>query len=160
MADVSAIVPILNDPRVYMYIQGPPNPYLPEHGQQWLIAVKSETDKALRDLQEASSDDKLKIVDHCPVRSLREVKEDGTDAYLGDIGIGRWGWEDITNHTEKQRLIAENTARKPGDPDIVWGLGGTLRQAACDQRVNTSHRLSCAESSWARHHDCSSRYPS
>lgn len=70
-----------------------------------------------------------KIVDSCPIRSIREVKADGTDIYLGDLGFRRFDYQDMNDAMEeemlvKQRLIDENMAKVVGDPTIVWTVGG------------------------------------
>lgn len=80
----------------------------------------------LRELEEENSihpDGPLKIVDACPVRCIREVKANGTELFLGDIGIDRCRYEGL--HGEGiARLVDENMAKKTGDPTIVWSVGG------------------------------------
>jgi hypothetical protein len=73
----------------------------------------------------------LITVDYCPVRVIREVLENGEDVYLGDIGINRLGdgkllappGAEVDNELVA-RYAGENAQREPGDPDIVWTIGG------------------------------------
>lgn len=124
-SDVGPSVSIMNDPRVchWMGIGGPIDPYTSEQATRWLERVKTNSDSILRNLANAT-DSELKLVDGCPVRHIREVKEDGTEVYIGDIGIERASWREITNKIERKQLLEENAARKPGDPEIVWQIGG------------------------------------
>jgi len=147
MSDAPTIVQILNDPRVYKSLQGPPYPYLPEHAQSWLLSVTLQSDAVLRDLKEAGGDGKLKIVDDCPVRSLREVKEDGTDVYLGDCTIDRWGWPEIVDRDQRQRLTDGNVARKAGDPDILWGIGDYIASSHHGKGIMTA-AVAALRSQW------------
>lgn len=60
------------------------------------------------------------------MRSIREVKADGTDVYLGDILVNRCANEEMNdNKAEDLSLIDVNLAKEPGDPTIVWTIGGT-----------------------------------
>lgn len=65
--------------------------------------TKANSDKIFEELESAREDPTLKIVDGCPVRAIREVKEDGTDVFIGDIEIRPW---------EKVLL--------PGGPQVEW----------------------------------------
>ena len=81
-------------------------------------------------MEEFKDDTTLKVVGDFPVRSIREVQEDGTDIYIGDIGILRCGhgelmdlvngvdWE---NASERQKF---NYSLELGDPRILWTIGG------------------------------------
>jgi len=124
MSDASFTPAILNDPRVYRTLSGPPYPYLPEHAQDWVTMIKRTADKVLADLRDASNEQSLLIVGGCPVRTLREVRPDGTDIYLGDIEIHRASWLEVLDAERRSELREENEARVVGDPDIVWEIGG------------------------------------
>lgn len=63
------------------------------------------------------------IVGGCPVRTLREVRADGTEVFLGDIGVDRCGYPDLEASFEKERLIEKNSQRLAGDPEIAWCIG-------------------------------------
>ena len=82
-------------------------------------------------------DAKLKFVAEFPVRAIREVQEDGTDIYIGDIGISRCShgelmdlngpgvdWE---NASERKKV---NDSFELGDPRILWAIGGTYQEAS------------------------------
>ena len=65
-------------------------------------------------------DGTLKIVGEFPIRAIREVLEDGSDIYIGDIGISRCGcgvdWE---NASERKKT---NDSLELGDPHILWSI--------------------------------------
>ena len=65
-------------------------------------------------------------MDYCPVRSIREVKPDGTDMYLGDIYVDRCANKEMNDDNEDKDidLINVNMAKLSGDPTIVWTIGG------------------------------------
>ena len=111
-------------------MQGPPFPYLQEHADSWVDSHKEICDAVLRELEEESKthpDGPLKFVEACPVRSIREVKADGTELFLGDIGIDRYGYEGLQGE-KKARLVDENMAKKTGDPTIIWSVGGNQHE--------------------------------
>ncbi|KAJ7361139.1 acyl-CoA N-acyltransferase [Mycena albidolilacea] len=123
LSDAPLYVSILNDERVIHWLSSPPYPYLLEHGEWWVNQAKPQSDKLLAELEEARNDPTLKIVDACPVGSIREVKEDGTDIFLGniDITLAQQPWE-----LEGTGRLSQPTPRRdPNDPDI-WTLGDYL----------------------------------
>lgn len=126
LEDVPSIVSALNDPRVYRTLEGPPFPYTEEDAISWLAKTKGIADEIYQELQEAANAglQDLKLVEGCPVRTLREVQEDGTDLFLGDIGCDRCGYPDVVDEEEKARLVAANNQLPLGDSDIVWCIGG------------------------------------
>ncbi|KAJ7242581.1 acyl-CoA N-acyltransferase [Mycena haematopus] len=94
LSDAPFLIPLLNDERVIHWLSSPPYPYLPEHAEWFLNHIKPI----------------LKIVDGCPVRTIREVREDGTEPWELE-GTGR---------------ASQGTPRRdPNDPDI-WTLGDYL----------------------------------
>jgi RimJ/RimL family protein N-acetyltransferase len=106
---------------------GLPLPHLVEHAEKWICSVKDNSDSVLHELFKAEIDDphgRPKIVEGCPVNILREVREDGSEVYLGDISIKRYNWVEVADQDQKSRLLEENTRRSVGDPDIIWGFGG------------------------------------
>ncbi|KAJ7240464.1 hypothetical protein C8J57DRAFT_98878 [Mycena rebaudengoi] len=124
LSDSPSLVTLLNDERISRWLYSPPNPYLPEHAEAWLKRETAAANKLLSELEAARNDATLKIVDGCPVRSIREVKDDGTDAYIGEIEIhlSEHAWE--LNGRETQTT----PRRDPSNPD-VWGWGVSLRQS-------------------------------
>jgi hypothetical protein len=75
---------------------------------------------------EAFKDDAtLKVVGEFPVRAIREVQEDGTDIYIGDIGIPRCGYGELMdlngvdweNASERKKF---NDSLELGDPRTVF----------------------------------------
>lgn len=81
----------------------------------------------LAQLDGAKDSDAALMVKSCPVRALREVQEDGTDVFLGDIDIGPCIYGELmggdVNWEEKERREKDNSSRKAGDVDAVWSVG-------------------------------------
>jgi hypothetical protein len=73
---------------------------LSEHTIQFLETIKSKCDRGLEELGNAE-DGQVKIaLSQCPVRSLREVREDGSDIFLGDIEFSRCEVEALLEGSE------------------------------------------------------------
>ncbi|KAI0686015.1 hypothetical protein BC835DRAFT_477629 [Cytidiella melzeri] len=128
LEDTPSVVGALSDPRVYKTLSGPPFPYTEDHAVSWLSEVKEQSDELLKELQQAEEEgvQGLKVVDGCPVRTLREVREDGTELFLGDIGCARCAYPDVVDAEEMARLAAGNNQLPAGDKDIVWCIGDYL----------------------------------
>ena len=140
MSDVAAIVSHMNDPAVYTWLEGPPFPYLPEHAEEWLRKVKNGTDAVMEVLQRATEEDPAArpvLVSEPPVRTIREVREDGSELFLGDVALLRERWPDMSDGDEKDALKQPNADKELGDPEIVWCIGGALHSSLCDQHPCT-----------------------
>ncbi|KAI0319035.1 hypothetical protein OF83DRAFT_867889 [Amylostereum chailletii] len=124
LSDAPSIVPIQNDPAIYRWLVAPPFPFFEEHATGWLETVKKATDQAWAELQEAAATDAPPcMTSACPVRSIREVKPDGTDEYLGDCEFRKSGFLWVIDKDERAKLIAENEAYVAGDPRTIWSVG-------------------------------------
>lgn len=132
MTDVDPSVDIMNDPRVFAWM-GRSTPYLPKNAETWLDRVKAKSDSVILELTEGTFNEKtLHTVSGCPVRHLREVMKDGTDVFIGDVGIERSNWADVIDDVERQCLVEENEVRKQGDPEIAWQMGGEQATVRAD----------------------------
>lgn len=140
----------MNDPRIYEWLGSPPFPYtagtlyivgmsetlsidaiLKEHATAWYARVKSLSDRVLEELEAAQESPDLILVGDCPVMAIREVKEDGKDIFLGDIGIRRSEDGKLmapagADDEQKAKYVEENAAFKLGDPKITWTVGGVF----------------------------------
>ncbi|KAJ6566993.1 hypothetical protein B0H19DRAFT_940905 [Mycena capillaripes] len=124
-SDATAIADIVNDPAVHPWLGRPANStFLLKDAQKLVEEFTLASDKVTRSLEEATSS-VLVPAEDCPVRSIREVKADGTDVYIGNITFKRCNWWDVQGQ-ERERLMAENNARPTGDPKIVWQLSDFL----------------------------------
>ncbi|KAJ7157161.1 acyl-CoA N-acyltransferase [Mycena filopes] len=121
--DGPAIIPLLNDERVYQWLDNLPHPYLPEDAEWWLSRMKERSDRELAELEAARDDPTPRIFDFLPVGFIREVQEDGTDVYLGHVNVdlAEQPWE-----LEGTGRLQQGTPRRdPNDPDI-WTFGDYL----------------------------------
>ena len=75
----------------------------------------------------------LKIIDACPVNSIRKVNKDGTDLLIGSVDIHRVSLgelvlgesgEYVADMSRKEDNQKRNEEREAGDPEIIWELGG------------------------------------
>lgn len=134
---------ILNDPKVYSWLQGPPYPFLPEHGEDW-IKMKIQENKAVvsalqREFetkgqsQSGDSSDQVdrEVFDKCPFLCIRQVEErDPTsgaplqDTLIGEVAIMRYAFYEIRRNSWELALVqAHNNQLPPGHDDIVWSIG-------------------------------------
>ncbi|KAG8219623.1 SUR7/PalI family-domain-containing protein [Butyriboletus roseoflavus] len=127
MSDAKSLAPIINDPRVSVWLEGPPIPYRDEYAEEWLAHIVKQSEDVLGELREEDrAEGPLKVVGGCPVRHLREVLLDGTDIYIGDIGINRAQMEEVLDPDERKRAVEANNGKAIGDPSIVWTFGDYL----------------------------------
>jgi hypothetical protein len=123
MSDVEPSVAILNGPAVAPWMGSRmPTGYPAEKAQTWLAKIKEETDEVVGELQSTPDGP----FSGCPVRHIREVQEDGSEVFIGDVVLGRSGFTHVLDAEERSRLVAENNARAVGDPDVVWNVGCKL----------------------------------
>lgn len=136
LSDVASLVEILNDPGVYKMLSAPPFPYRLEDGEQWLGMITEEAKAAIAQLKDAydrhivsgaGHGGALPYVDVCPLRYIREVAEDGSETLIGEICPHRCEFPDAHKDPEEcERLAKANADLPPGDPSIIWCIGGAL----------------------------------
>ncbi|KAG2051047.1 hypothetical protein BDR06DRAFT_998361 [Suillus hirtellus] len=127
--DQSVTIQHMNDPAIYRWLENPPIPYLPEHADSWIQSVKKESDVTLEYLRKSAEefpDGPLHFVDACPVRHIREVKEDGTDVLLGDVNFRRSPFEEVLDEVKRKQMQEDNAKKQAGDPTIVYAIGDWL----------------------------------
>lgn len=144
----TALAEILNDPQVYLWLEGTPYPYQHEDGVKWIKANCKENEDVLSALRryleqhESISNSKSAAVaskqdreylDSCPFTCIREVLEEdaasGTpvkDRLIGDMKLARYTFYEHP-HDSEERSVAQrrNNALPTGDENIIWVLGGT-----------------------------------
>lgn len=124
LSDAPFSTAILNAPEVIPFMETPPFPFLEEHAIGFINSVKPEADRVYQEIRKkllAKDDDY--VTSASPVRSIREVQQDGTELFIGDIGFLRSAYHEVRDKPERERLIAENKAKHVGDPSIVWSFG-------------------------------------
>lgn len=134
---------ILNDSRVYSWLVGPPYPFLPEHGVDWVKMKIAENENILSTLQRefetsqsqqgGGSDGKEEpeLFDKCPLVCIREVTErdpaTGTplrDVLIGEISLTRYSFYELRPDSPELALAQKQNNDLPaGHKDIVWGIG-------------------------------------
>ena len=102
---------------------------LSDHGYEFIDLKRKLADEIMKELEDARDDQTLKIVRECPVRYLREVKEDGSDIFIGSLDIttclyGEVMGPDGVDWENKKKREDENNSLKTGDSRIVWCFGG------------------------------------
>lgn len=140
--DASCLVSILNDPPVHEWLMGPPYPYTLDHGNEFIGLTRSHVEETLKELEEAKDNPTLRMVKECPVSFLREVKEDGTDVFIGSLTIttcvhGELMGPDGVDWENKKKREDENNSLKAGDPRIVWCFGDYLAASHHHQGIMT-----------------------
>ena len=100
---------------------------LSDHGKEFIGLKKDIAEQTFKELDDAK--DNPKFVKECPVSFLREVKEDGSDIFIGVLGInpsvyGELMGPDGVNWENKKKLEEENNSLKTGDARIIWCFGG------------------------------------
>jgi hypothetical protein len=118
---------------------GGSTPYTADRAEAWLTKVKAQTDAAVDELRGATEPH---VVSGCPVRHIREEREDGTDVYIGDVGLVRSSWTEVLDVEERVRFVAENNARAAGDPDIAWHVGCTASSRLTSSRLTAPQTTS------------------
>ncbi|KAG8860401.1 hypothetical protein FRB91_003435 [Serendipita sp. 411] len=113
--DVDSMVKFMNDERVYSFLGGPPFPYTHEDGVMWSKSVMERSQSLFRCMEDGNQ-----FLDGCPVSSIREVYEDGSDVYIGDITIGR----ETPERTWVGPEDVDNLKKPVGDPTILYTVGG------------------------------------
>jgi hypothetical protein len=107
---------------------------LSDHGNEFIGLKRNVAEEILKELEDAKDDPTLKIVKECPVSYLREVKEDGSDVFIGSLSIttcvyGELMGPDGVDWENKKKQEDENNSLNAGDARIVWCFGGKPRLA-------------------------------
>ncbi|KDR85589.1 hypothetical protein GALMADRAFT_373037 [Galerina marginata CBS 339.88] len=129
--DTAGFVENMGDPRVYHWLASTPSPYHQEHAEATLKRAIKRSEATLQELEGANLSEPHKLVNSCPVSSIREVQEDGSEKFIGDIRVGRCSYgelmkTDTIDWDSKEKNEAENEGKQLGDPTILWSLGNFL----------------------------------
>ncbi|KAJ7308518.1 GNAT domain-containing protein [Mycena albidolilacea] len=122
ISDAEASAAILSEDAVSQWLgpTGPGSAYTVAQAESWLTKLKAQTDALVEELGGAT--EPHGVVSGCPLRHIREERADGTEVFLGDVGLVRSNFSEIRDTEERARLVAENNARVAGDPEIVWHI--------------------------------------
>lgn len=122
ISDAEPSAAILSEDAVSQWLgpTGPGSAYTVAQAESWLTKLKAQTDVLVEELGGAT--EPHGVVSGCPLRHIREERADGTEVFLGDVGLVRSNFNEIRDTEERARLVAENNARVAGDPEIVWHI--------------------------------------
>ncbi|OQE04274.1 hypothetical protein PENSOL_c001G03409 [Penicillium solitum] len=150
IVETSAVMTeILNDSRVYSWLVGPPYPFLPEHGVDWVKMKIAENKNILSTLQREfetsqsqpgrSSDDKEEpeFFDKCPLICIRKVTERDPatgaplrDVLIGEISLTRYSFYELRPDSPELALAQKQNNDLPaGHKDIVWDYLSPTQQS-------------------------------
>ncbi|KAJ7777211.1 GNAT domain-containing protein [Mycena metata] len=122
MSDVEPSVAIMDDPAVAPFMGNRVGQYTPEKAERWLTKLKTQADTLVEELRAGAAETGGPL-SGCPVRHIREERADGTDVYIGDVGLVRSGWPEVKDVEERARRANANNALLAGDPNIAWHIG-------------------------------------
>ncbi len=136
------VVAALNDPRVYMNLNGPPYPYTEDDYLGWygvieeaartsseeMHAIESSWQIAQEAAQNPGGCRKKWMGRSWWVSAIREViserPETGEETkFLGEITVRRSGFLFILDEAERQKKTDENNSLEAGDPKILYEVG-------------------------------------
>lgn len=140
LSDAPFSTAALNAPEVVPFLSGPPFPFVEENAISFINSTKPPADRVYREIREkilAGESDY--IASGTPVSAIREVQPDGTELWIGDIGFIRSSYHEVEDETERERLVAENAAKKDGDPSIVWSFGSMFSDSQYRQEIIEHH---------------------
>ncbi|KAF5312790.1 hypothetical protein D9619_002817 [Psilocybe cf. subviscida] len=132
LEDAPLMVPLFNDPRIYHWLLRPPFPYVLSHAEGWLKSCIPQEKSYIDEFKLSQSSQTPAILSGCPFSALREVKDDGSDEFIGNITLKRCNFceflnTDTIDFENAQKNTAANDALEVGDSNIVWGIGDYLR---------------------------------
>jgi hypothetical protein len=142
LSDGEAVLHILNDPKTYMNLIGPPFPYTQKDWNGWFPIISKVSKDALAEWREVEewgrAEKEVRVSRHrsaaeeggrewmgagSTVMSIRELDQATLEeSFLGEITIKRYRFLTVTNE-EERRAEEENNALRGGDPGIVWEFG-------------------------------------
>jgi len=148
LSDGETILKALNDPRVYMNLEGPPFPYTPKDREAWHNIVKDGADLHRQqwiELMQSCTDDSgmggeqnglptrndRKWIGGAQWASAIRAKVPKTEAdaqgstypFIGEITIRRSGFPDIRDPEARRKATEANAELVAGDANILWEVG-------------------------------------
>jgi hypothetical protein len=102
---------------------------LSDHGNEFIGLKRNIAEEILKELEDAKDDPTPKIVKECPFSYLREVKDDGSEVFIGSLEINACKFGEVmgpdgVDWENKKKREDENNSLKAGDARIVWCFGG------------------------------------
>jgi len=133
-----------NDARVNEWLTVPV-PYPMEAAHKFLSRIVPAATQFFEDMEAFKDDATLQVVGEFPVRAIREVQKDGTDIYIGDMGILRCSYGELMDPLANGGVDWENASERKkfneslelGDPRILWTIGDFLMPSHHGQGIMT-----------------------
>lgn len=126
-SDVSSFVDTLNDVDVSRWLFSAAHPYTEKDAALKLARTVDGYEKVMKELKDAETgfpDGPLQFVGGCPVSCIREIQEDGSQVYIGDIKVARNRFLHLGDGELQKKTMAANEALPVGDENILWSIGG------------------------------------
>ncbi|KAK5455197.1 hypothetical protein LTS15_005917 [Exophiala xenobiotica] len=142
IADGRDVVAALNDPRVYMNLNGPPYPYTDEDYLGWYEVIEEAARTSSEEMQTIKrssniASDTEQNAGGCQrkwmgrswwVSAIRELRSERSESgeemkFLGETTVRRSNFLYITDEAERHNKVDENNSLEAGDPKILWEVG-------------------------------------
>ncbi|CRG84090.1 acetyltransferase, GNAT family family [Talaromyces islandicus] len=162
--DLSAAITALNDPRVFLWLEGPPYPYLADHASSFIRRSHAECQRILRSAEQEQEQGKW--ADGCPFTDIRDTslpspspssgpvesgdaKSIAQASKIGDFKVVRYPFYELARGSDEQRdARLRNEALTAGDEAIEWSVGFWLAPSHHRQGI-MSAALQSIISEWA-----------
>lgn len=116
LSDAPSFVHLVRDPTVDPWLFSPPKPFLLADAEKRIKGQMSSANKILASW--------VNGVEGWPCAVLRMRNEDGSDEFVGDLGVEREeDFLEVEDLEERQSKVEENGRRERGDPEIIWTMG-------------------------------------
>ncbi|KAF8310841.1 hypothetical protein DL93DRAFT_2061712 [Clavulina sp. PMI_390] len=128
LSDAPFVTTVLNSPKVYPFLAGPPYPFYEEHSIEFnaklAIPMREAAWNEIREQVLAGKTDF--VAGGAPFSTIREVLPDGSEVYRGGAALIRSLFHEVVDDEERRKAQEENNAKAAGDPTIVWAFGFLL----------------------------------
>ncbi|KAI6149538.1 hypothetical protein BKA82DRAFT_995189 [Pisolithus tinctorius] len=129
VGDDEHLLVLFSDIRIAAWLYPISIPFTRAHAQAMLREAKDEADALLNTKcspNTGHTNSHPRFVGGCPVKCIREVRNDGTDVFIGYITVHRGVYEDVPDETKRRTIMEENEKKPVGDPSIRWSIRNVL----------------------------------
>lgn len=122
---------LFSDIRIATWLYPISIPFTRAHAQAMLREAKDEADALLNTIcspNTGHTNSHPRFVGGCPAKCIREVRNDGTDVFVGYITVHRGVYVDVPDETKRRTITEENEKKPIDDPSIRWSIRNKLFQ--------------------------------